>query len=410
MFSVSELKRYIKKNKLRALLTGFGVAWGIFILVILLGLSSGFEQGVFSLFKDYSQNSVWVYGGWATKAVGNYPANRSVYFEVEKLKQLNKTFTNIEHSCIEQQVGNQRSFYNTKFHNTSVSGVDEHYFKVKLLQLEEGRLINKADLVEARDVAVIGHNVANILFDKGSAIGKQLRVGEVFFKVVGVLVTGSMLSQQSQDAVYIPITACQINYNLGHQPRVIGISLKAKADTKTFEEHYKQSLAKIAHFDLEDKNAVFIYNMEEQIKSFRKLFDGLNIFFWFIGLCLLLSGIIGVSNIMFVVVNERTREIGIRKAIGAKKKAILGMILSESLMITLLSGSGGILLGVFVLKMIDWLLPSLMGEDFIITQTSLNYGAALLALLILISSGVLAGILPAKKATEIKPIEAINSY
>jgi putative ABC transport system permease protein len=175
------------------------------------------------------------------------------------------------------------------------------------------------------------------------------------------------------------------------------------------ETQIKHYLGRRLNFDPDDSNALHVFNFEQQVKSFQKLFTGLNVFLWFIGICLLLSGMVGVSNIMFVIVNERTREMGIRKAVGAKRKHILAMILSESAAITLLAGLIGIVLGTGVLSLVEYGLQKLLDKDFLIKETSINWGTVIGALVILIISGVIAGLIPAQKAAGVEPVEAMRT-
>ncbi len=185
--------------------------------------------------------------------------------------------------------------------------------------------------------------------------------------------------------------------------------MKSGINTKTAESHISNYLAHQLLFDPSDSNALYVVNYDQQVKSFQKLFSGLNIFFWFIGICLLLSGMVGVTNIMFVIVNERTSEIGIRKAIGATNKNILNMILTESAIITLLAGIIGIIIGAIIISMGSYLLDKIVDKDFIIKDISINWITVVGALVILVLSGLAAGLIPAKRATEIEPIDAIRN-
>ena len=190
--------------------------------------------------------------------------------------------------------------------------------------------------------------------------------------------------------------------------KVIGITLRKGRDANVAETQIRKYLGRYLKIDSDDTNALYVFNFNQQVGSFKKLFNGLNIFLWFIGICLLLSGMVGVSNIMFVIVNERTREIGIRKAVGAKRKHILWMILLESSVITILAGILGILLGSGLLSIIQYAIQELGDGEFLIKDISINWGTALGALFILVFSGMISGLIPAKKAAEIEPIEAMR--
>ncbi len=398
----------ITHHKLRTFLTGFGVAWGIFILVLLLGTSSGLEKGMLQLLSGFARNSIWLYGGHSTAEKGKNKYNRAVTFDTSTLHNLKKNYAEqIQFLSQEVQVANQVS-YKGKKHHTPVRAVSSDYFHVKILTPQTGRLLNQADDSRGNKVVVIGQQVKEQLFEKKQALGKQLQIGNCFFEVVGILKSGTIFSQSEQNSIFLPY---QTAVKSLHAPRtfaVLGLTLKPKCNTAKAEEQIKGYLGKLLSIDPNDTNALYVFNFNQQVKSFQKLFKGLNIFLWFIGICLLLSGMVGVSNIMFVIVNERTREIGIRKAVGAKRKHILWMILFESSAITILAGLLGVLLGSVLLSVIQYAIEKLADGDFLIRDISINWATVLGALFILIFSGMIAGFIPAKKATEIEPIEAMR--
>jgi len=401
---VFDILSSIRQHRMRSLLTGFGIGWGIFILVILLGVSTGTEKGVMNMLKGFAQNSIWFYGG-STK---DHNGQRKVLFNENHIQQisniLGKQMLEITPELTLPNYGSIN--YNQKSRNFAVKAVRKNYCDIKLLKVKLGRFFNIDDNKEARNVAIIGEKVKNILFDKENPIGKDISIGNQFYKVIGDLKSGSVFDQAEQGTVFIPFQTAIKNYNINNEFSVFGLTLKQNTNVNLVEKRIRHFLSQELSFDIEDKEALYVFNFEQQSNIFSKLFEGLNIFFWFIGICLLLSGVIGVTNIMFVVVNERTKEIGIRKAIGAKPQNIIAMILLESISITVIAGLLGVFLGSSVLKLLNLYLQS---TDMMIKNTSVNFGIIIGALVILIISGLIAGFVPATNAMKIKPIEAIQS-
>ncbi len=394
----------IRQHKMRSILTGFGIGWGIFILVILLGVSAGTEKGVMKMLEGFAQNSIWFYGGTTKDDDGR----RQITFDNKQLQQISSILQEqIIDTTPERHVANAGSItYRQKSRNFTVKAVEKNYFDIKLLKIETGRLFNINDNKEARQVAIIGKRVKEALFEKELPIGKNINIGDEYYKIIGVLKSGSIFDQSEQGTIFIPLQNAAKTYHTQNGFTVFGLSLKQGTNTKRVETRIKHYLSSQLKFNINDKDALYTFNFEEQSGTFSKLFEGLNVFFWFIGVCLLLSGMIGVANIMFVVVKERTKEIGIRKAIGAKPRNIISMILFEAVGITVIAGSIGVILGSGVLKLLNIYLQS---SEIIIKDTAINFTIIMGALVILIISGMVAGLIPATNAMKIKPIEAIQS-
>lgn len=403
--TIHDISSSIIRHKMRSVLTGFGVGWGIFILVILLGVSKGTEAGIKTLLEGFAQNSIWFYGG-QSKLTGEQP--KQILFDKQQLIDLKNVLGGALKEISPESNLNEYGMVvqGDKSMHCQVKAVTNQYFNIKLLNIKDGRLLNPKDIDERRRVVVIGQQVRDGLFKKGEkVIGKYISIGEVQFKVIGILKSGTLSDQSEQGSIFIPISTTESTMNKGEKFAVFGLTLKKDIDVKQAEERIRHYLAKQVGFDYKKKEALFVFNFEEQSEIFDKLFQGLNIFFWFIGICLLLSGIIGVTNIMLVVVAERTKEIGIRKAIGAHPRIIISMILIESTGITLVAGIIGIAFGYVALKIIDLYLK---GEAFLIKETQIDLTVTGGALLILILSGMIAGIVPATKAMKIRPIKAIQ--
>jgi putative ABC transport system permease protein len=398
----------IKQQKLRTFLTGFGVAWGIFILTLLLGASGGLEKGILQLLNGFAQNSIWIYGGNSTADKGDNKVSKPVLFSFETIDVLETNYSTVINAISPESDFSSVISYEGKGATAQIKAVMPDYFKIKILRTNEGRIFNSNDNQCCQNVVVIGKRIKDQVFGNKVALHKEILIGNHLFLVIGILEEGSIFNQSEQDAVFIPYKTALRQLNIRSEFGVIGMTLKDIKDTQKFETNLKRFLGRCLNFDPDDTNALYVFNFDQQVSSFQKLFKGLNIFLWFIGICLLMSGVVGVANIMIVIVNERTPEIGIRKAIGATNQHILWMILLESAFITLLAGIIGILLGSGTLMLIRYALQHFAGNNFLIRDVSVNWLTIIGALIILIFSGIVAGLFPAKKATEIEPIDAIR--
>lgn len=405
-----EIFNSIKQNITRSILAGFGVAWGIFILIILLGAGQGFQNGIMKLFSVFAQKSIWIYGGQTSLVYCNENEGKAILFDKAYLDNVKKRYEVIE--AISPEVnynGYLQVTSQQKAGSFQLKGVWCDYFKIKLLKPEFGRLLNRIDNKEIRRVAVIGQQVAKTLFPNESALNKYINVSGNYFKIIGILESGSIFSMQEINNIYIPYECFIDCFNQGKQFNVFGFILKKDVNPTNFETTIRSYLAHQSGFDVKDNSAMYILNFENQIKGFEKLFAGIKIFLWFIGLCLLLSGMVGISNIMFVIVKERTYEIGIRKAIGATPKSILWLLLLESILITSTAGIIGLVLGGGCIFFINYLIKVFMtSKDSIMSNATIDIPVIITALFILILSGTIAGFLPAKKASDIMPVDAIR--
>lgn len=410
--SIQESISSIKQNKIRSILAGFGVAWGIFILILLLGTGKGFQEGILQLFSSFAKNSIFIYGGHVSE--GNLTENlqhKRILFNDIDIRVIKDRYSEIEFISPELNFGgNSLTSYEGNTSYPQIKGVLPDYFNVRIINPEKGRLLNALDNRESRRVVLIGRQVADVLFTGEEPIGKSINIAGAFFTVVGIIEKGSVFTQNEQNSVYMPYTT--FKECMGHviEYNAMVLTLSRKTDATIFETELKTFLGRRKGFDINDKKAIFILNFENQVKAFDNLFKGINIFLWFIGLCLLLSGIVGISNIMLVIVKERTFEIGIRKAIGAESKSIIWMIITESIVITSIAGMLGLLLGGIVIWLINWIVASFFKEsDLLFTEANIDYAVIIFSMVILILSGVIAGFLPAKKASGITPVQAIRN-
>jgi putative ABC transport system permease protein len=290
-----------------------------------------------------------------------------------------------------------------------VRGIDRDYNTIKLLEIEEGRFLNELDYRELRRVVVIGSRVKETLFRNENPVGKHISIAGVFFQVVGVIKAGTIFSMMEQNNIYTPIVTVFHTFNLAKEFLTFGALLHEKTMAETFETELRNFLSKEIGFDKKDKRALYVNNIQLQVKAFNSLFNGINIFLWVLGICFLLSGMIGITNIMLVVVKERTLEIGIRKALGATPESIVMLILSEALIITIVFGLTGMLLGYAGMGIYNWIVSALQtGQQEIFAKATIEWYIVLLAFILLVVSGAVAGILPAQKAAKIMPVETLS--
>lgn len=409
---IKEILSSMKAHKTRSILTGFGIIWGMFILILLLGMGKGFQEGILQLFSSFAKNSIFIYGGSVSDdKLTEHIQHKRILFNDFDIKIIKDRYPEIESISPELSLGgNLLTSYKENTYYPQIKGVLADYFNVRIIKPKKGRLLNALDNNEARRVALIGQQVADILFADENPIGKAINISNSFFTVVGIIEKGSVFTQNEQNSVYMPYNTFKECIEQTEEYNAIVLTLSRETDATIFENELKTFFSKKKGFDINDKRAIYILNFENQVKAFDNLFKGINLFLWLIGLCLLLSGIVGISNIMLVVVKERTFEIGIRKAIGAESKSIIWMIITESIVITSIAGILGLLLGGSVIGIINWIVASFIKDSSsLFTKASINYTIIIFSMFVLILSGVIAGFFPAKKASAIIPVQAIRN-
>lgn len=406
---LKEILTSIRQHKLRNALTGFGVAWGIFILMLMMGFGESFQKGIFKIFNGYADNTIWVWGGETSLDYQGRKAGKSIGFDLELLERFQRRFSEIQYISPESNSPQgMLTQYQENNSMNSLKGVSQQYFEIKKLKLSKGRYFNASDFNYLKPVCIIMESNEDVLFKKKkNVIGEFINVGGTFFQVVGVAKPGSMFDGSSRNSIFIPYPYFKSLYNEEALPNFM-MSLHKNVDGPKFDKQFRNYVAQLYGFDPEDSKALFTYNLSEQVSQFQALFGGVKIFVWFIGFCILLTGIISIGNIMYVNINERTREIGIRKAIGASPRDILKMILSESVVLTTIAGMVGIFAGAIVIFLLNFAIQKMSSEGDLIRGVGFNIPIIITAFLILIVSGVIAGIMPARKAANIKPVWALN--
>ena len=369
-----EIYESVKRKPSRTILTGRGISWGIFILIVLVGIGSGFERGVFKLFNGFSKSTTYVYASETSMGYKGAASGRKIQFQKEDLNMLKSRIPEITH--LSPETGRWNAVY---------AGTKNGWF-------------------EARKGVLIGENVVDMLFRKENPIGKYIRMGQEMFRVIGTI-KNTMLNSYEARVIYMPYSVYeQVDATAGRFGTVVFSTVKG-AKIKEVNTHVRNVMARKYQFAPSDDKVFYFNSMEEQVKAFTDLFVMIRKFLWFMGISTLVSGVIGVGNIMYSSAKERTREIGIRKSVGAKAQQIKAMFLWESIALTSLAGYVGLVLGWGILKVV----ALFISEDTpMMEKPGLDFPTAVAAIFILVIAGTLAGLRPAIYAAELNPIEALK--
>jgi len=407
-----EIFSTIRKNKTRTILTGFSVATGIFMLIFLLGAGRGLRNGMTSVFAQDATNSMQIFGGRTTKAYKGTPEGKRIQMVNDDFLNLKKSIQKIDAiSAMSYIPGAETISYKNNFGNFNVSPVHDTYKEIKNFEIIKGRFLNQNDLEEHRKVVAIQDEVKKVLFPKETALNKYININDIKFKVIGVFHQSSF--DDNSREIYIPITVAQKIFNNNDHIRRISFTLNnvSVEESQNIERQITYKMAARHNFSKEDKNALWIQNNIENSQTFAGLFSAIEMFVWIIGIFTILLGVIGVFNIMMIVVKERTKEIGIRKAIGASPNSVIGLILMEAIFITAASGYVGLIAGVGLLEAIsqfDIIEKIYPPAAIYFIDPQVDLGIAIGATIVLVITGALAGFFPARKAAAIRPIEALR--
>jgi len=414
--SLREILSTISKNKLRTALTGFAVAWGIFMLIILLASGNGLKNGVTSNFSNRAQNSVTLWPGWTSMPYKGLPSDRNIKFDHRDYDLIRNKIPEVEYVSA-RVTQNVTISYGNEYGAWRLEGVSQDAAHINNIKVRsgDGRFLNKLDIDNRRKVAVISPEMKRILFKDEDPLGKYVIANGIAFHVIGVFDDSDMFN--NNPPAYIPFTTAQMLYNKGWGFRQIDFTVKGITDlkeNKAFIEKVRKRVAQLHMFDPEDRSALYIRNTAEDVAETNQIFDGINLFVWVIGLASLMAGIVGVGNIMLITVKERTREIGVRKAIGATPGSVLRLVIFESILITTVAGYIGMVLGILLTEGISSAMaagPSARSMDSptVFQNPTVDLGTVALATLVLVMAGVIAGLIPALKATRVRPIEAMRA-
>ena len=412
---IHEIWQTITRNKTRSLLTAFGVFWGIFLLVVLTSTGNGFEKGLMMQVEGVTPNTGFFFVGQTSEPYKGYQKGRSWTMQLADLEAIREAFpciTAISPEASAWSSEDKNVIYNSRGGSFTVKGVMPEYNDIVRSKITKGRFINETDIAANRKVCILGKKVYETMFEKGEdPLGKMVKVNGIYFQVVGVArsyTENVNINGSVDESVILPFTTMQQVFALGDKIYFITYVADDNTPIPDIEDDIKLLLKQRHDISPTDEDAINSFNLTELFKAFKGLFFGIHVLIWIVGLGTLLSGVIGVSNIMLVTVKERTREIGVRRAIGAKPKDIIGQVLSESLLLTTLAGLVGLCIGVGIMAIVGSITANMPSDNMMFQDPNLGFGAAVAATIIVIISGLLAGVLPAWRAIQIKAIDAIR--
>lgn len=411
----TEIYHTLAKNPLRTVLTSLGVGWGVFMLVAMLGSGNGLKDGVSQEFAGRATNSLSLWARTASLPYDGLPEGRPITMDIDD-------YYGIIQNVNEVDVVSPRTNFGYRGGGTVVRGLESGDFsvngdfpqiqEVELFDIVQGRFLNPLDLEEKRKIAVIGTRVQELLFKKGEdPLGEYIRINGVFFQIVGVFKprTAGERSTREAEGIFTPFSTFQQAFNKGGRVSWFAITAKPGVPASLAEEKVKAYLKGAHRIHPDDNRAFGSWNMEREFGRITNLFFGIELLIWIVGVGTLLAGVIGVTNIMLIIVKERTKEIGIRRAIGATPISITSQIVLEAVIMTLFAGYCGLLVGVGLNETIAWAMDTFNIEAEMYAKPTVDLSIAVKALLILVVSGAFAGLLPAARAVSIKPVDALRA-
>ena len=417
--NLREIWSTIRKNKLRTVLTGFSVSWGIFMLIVLLGAGNGFRNGVMYNFRNWSKNKIEVWGGYTTKPWDGLPLNRSITLKESDIDVMTRVHPEID--LYSATIAQEDTFYvDTEYFTGRINGVFPDHAAINYVNINagNGRFINALDMRGSRKVIVLSPRMKEVLFRDKPALGQWVRAGEVMYQVVGVYNDDD---KSNNSPAYIPFTTARSLYKRGDDLSLLTFTVNGLVTDEAnerFEESFRQTMGRLHRFDPTDMNAIGMWNTANEFRMLSNMMNAITLFLWVVGIGTLTAGIVGVSNIMLITVKERTREFGIRKAIGAKPASILGLIITESILVTAVFGYLGMVAGIGLTEAVSAAMDTANaaqatgGQEANMTvfrDPTVNLSIALSATALIIFAGVLAGYFPARKAVQVSAIEAMRA-
>jgi putative ABC transport system permease protein len=406
----------LKQNKVRTFFTAFGVFWGIFMLIIMLGSGNGLQNAVYDNMGDFATNSCFMWTRQTTISYKGFPRGRFYRFNngdteallqnIPELKDLSPRLQGFGGDGANNAVRNEKTGAFTIF------GDYPAWNRIDPIKVTSGRFINELDVKNRRKVVAIGKRVVEVLFDADEdPLNQYIKINGVYFKVVGVFKSkkNGQQAEREEQNIHMPFTTLQRIYNFGED--VGWYSMAAQDDVPVdIVEEKARAILKVRHsISPDDDRAIGGFNVAKEFKKMRGLFVGINGLIWIVGIGTLMAGVIGVSNIMLVIVKERTKEIGIQRALGATPMKVIIQIINEALFLTSIAGSLGLVAGFWLIELINFGLKSSGSNGEMFKNPEVDFRIAISALIILMISGVFAGLIPAKRAVSIKPIDALRT-
>jgi putative ABC transport system permease protein len=405
----------LKKNRMRSFMTAFGVFWGIFMLIIMSGAGRALENGIMDGIKAFATNSAFFWTERTSVPYEGFQRGRRWDYKNKDIQYIRANMKDVEYLSPRlfgpNTYGGDNTVRGIKTGAFNIYGDYPDFYKIDPWTPLKGRLLNEIDIMQNRKVCIIGERVAEVLFEKDEdPIGEYLKINGVYFQVVGVVHPETRINiggGQKNEAIMIPFTTMQRTYNMGDVVHFFSVTSVPGVPVSRVEERLKELLKERHHISPDDRQAIGSFNIEVEWKKYNALFNGIQILTWIVGIGTLLAGIIGVSNIMMVIIRERTQEIGIQRAIGATPGKVMLHIVLESVFLTVLAGYIGLALGVGLLELLSMALDSGSDEMFF-RRPEVSFKMAVSALTVLVFAGIFAGMIPARRAIRIKPIDAIR--
>ncbi len=403
-----EILDTLLRNKSRSFLTGFGVFWGVFMLVGLMGGGKGMKELLSNNFEGFATNSTIIFAQPTSKPYDGYRKGRQWNMEYKDVDRLKAYVPDLDVVTPVLSQWGAHAVFSDKKSNCTVKGLLPDYAKVEVPKIYYGRYLNEMDMQLRRKVCILGKKVYKSLFPGGGdPCGQLVRIDSIYYKVVGVdYSTGNMsINGSTQESIIIPLTLMQQAYNLGNVVHLICATGKPGVVMSKVSQPMRDVIGKAHHVDPTDEKGITVFNTEVMFGMLDSLFSGVNFLIWLVGIGTLFAGAIGVSNIMMVTVRERTSEIGIRRAIGATPRMILGQIITESLILIIIAGMSGILFSILILQLAELANTT---DGIVSAHFQVGFWSALGTVLMLTVLGVLAGLAPALRAMAVKPVDAMR--
>jgi len=412
-----EILESLSANWFRTLMTSFGVLWGIFILVILLAAGKGLENGIKQGFGGMATNSMFMWTQTTSKSFKGMPKGRYYNFKTGDVQAIKDNVQGLRYVSPRNQLGGFGGSNNVvrglKSGAFNVYGDYPEIIKQQPMDISSGRFLNYNDLKEKRKVAVIGESVKNTMYETNEIVlGSYIKIKGVNFQVIGTYTKksgGGGDPEEAQKEIFVPFTSFSQAFNMGDVVGWMAITADDNNSITSLKTSIFNVIKKRHSIHLEDDRAIGNFDLYQEFNKISGLFTALNAVAYFVGFLVLASGVIGISNIMLIVVKERTNEIGVRRALGATPGTIRAQILMESVVLTIISGMAGIILATLVLWGVNTLLDSMNSSEMMFVNPSVSIGVIIIALLILVLSGLLAGLIPAQNAIRIKPVDALRT-
>ncbi len=409
-----EILEALNANRFRTIMTAFGVFWGIFILVLLLALTNGLKNGVQADFGDFATNTIFMWTQRTSMPYQGFTKGRSFNFRQSDVALLKEKFPELRFVSPRNQLGGFRGSNNvTRKEKTgafNIYGDNPEYINQEPLDILQGRFLSYSDIQDERKVAVVGTDVIKSLYDLGEEpIGSYIKINGINFMVIGVVKKSTSQGDNQEDAntIYIPFSTFGKAFNYGDIVGWMAITAIDEVPITQIKPQIMKEMRLAHKVHPDDQRAIGHFDLAEQFEKITGLFAILSFVGYFVGALVLMSGVIGISNIMLIVVKERTKEIGIRRALGATPREIRGQVLQESMVLTLISGMAGISFAAGLIWVMNTLLDAAGAvENF--ANPSVSIGVIFIALAILVLSGLLAGMIPATRATQMKPVDALR--